>query len=152
MKSVKSASLVVILSLLIIPVNSAAQDINVTKLIGKSLDSAIKILGRPAHQDRSNEEMECVFYKSKNHQIILVANKQGIYQAEAMKGYNDKQSAQNMLHSIIAEALKSGCVVDTVNTTEYNIDKKGCEANVILMENPSSKKFEVRIKANRREG
>jgi hypothetical protein len=151
MKSVKSASLIVIMSLLVISVNTVAQDINVTKLIGKSLDSAVKKLGKPVHQDRSNKEMECVFYKTKNHQIILVANKQGIYQAEGMKRYNDKKSAQRMLSKIIGEALKSGCVVDTVNATEYNIDKKGCEANVMLMENPSSKKFEVRIKANSRE-
>jgi hypothetical protein len=151
MKSARLIPFSLILSFLLIQMNITAQDINVTKLIGKNLDSAVKQLGKPAHQDRSNKEMECVFYKSKSHQIILVANKQGIYQAEGMKCYDSKKSAQKTLNSIISQALNMGCKVDTVNASEYNIDKKGCEANIVLMENPSSKKYEVKIKASSRE-
>jgi hypothetical protein len=151
MQTAKLLSLLLIISFLLIPRSLTAQDVNVTKLIGKNLDSAVKQLGKPQHQDRSNKEMECVFYKSKTHQIILVANKNGIYQAEAMKRYDDRQSALKLLNSIVKESLNAGCNVDTVNASEYNLDKKGCEANIMLLENPSSKKFEVRIKANSRE-
>ena len=151
MQTTKLVSLFLIYSFLLIPVNIMAQDVNVTKLIGKKLDSAISKLGKPSHQDRSNKEMECVFYKSKTHQIILVANKSGIYQAEGMKCYNSKKSALKLLDSILKESLESGCTVDTVNASEYNIDKTGAEANIIILENSSSKKFEVRIKANSRE-
>jgi hypothetical protein len=151
MKSASLVSIFLISSFLFNTLNTIAQDINVTKLIGKDLDSAVKQLGRPVHQDRNNKEMECVFYKSKTHQIILVANKNGIYQAEGMKCYDSKNSAQKLLNSLISQALSMGCKVDTVNASEYRIDKKGCEANIMLMENPSSKKYEVKIKASRRE-
>ena len=151
MKAARLMPFFLILSFLLIQINLTAQDINVTKLIGKNLDTAVKQLGKPVHQDRSNKEMECVFYKSKSHQIILVANKQGIYQAEGMKCYDSKKSAQNMLNSVISQALSMGCKVDTVNASEYHIDKTGCEANIILLENPSSKKYEVKIKASSRE-
>jgi hypothetical protein len=151
MQRTKLVSLFLVISFLFIPLTIMAQDVNVTKLIGKKLDSAVSKLGKPSHQDRSNKEMECVFYKSKTHQIILVANKGGIYQAEGMKCYNTKKSALKLLDGILKESLESGCSVDTVNVTEYNIDKAGVEANIIMLENSSSKKFEVRIKANSRE-
>ena len=107
MQTTKSVSLFLIISFLFIPLTIMAQDVNVTKLIGKKLDSAISKLGKPSHQDRSNKEMECVFYKSKTHQIILVANKGGIYQAEGMKCYNSKKSALKFLDSVLKESLKS---------------------------------------------
>jgi hypothetical protein len=151
MQRTKLVSLFLIISFLFIPLTIMAQDVNVTKLIGKKLDSAVSKLGKPSHQDRSNKEMECVFYKSKTHQIILVANKSGIYQAEGMKCYNSKKSALKFLDQVLKESLESGCTVDTVNSSEYNIDKTGAESNIIILENSSSKKFEVRIKANSRE-
>ena len=152
MQTAKIVILFLIITFLFVPLKISGQDVNVTKLIGKKLVSAISKLGKPSHQDRSNKEMECVFYKSKTHQIILVANKSGIYQAEGMKCYNSKKNALKLLDSILKESLESGCTVDTVNASEYNIDKAGAEANIIILENSSSKKFEVRIKANSREG
>ena len=151
MKTTKIVLLFLIISFLFSPLKITGQDVNVTKLIGKKLDSAISKLGKPSHQDRSNKDMECVFYKSKTHQIILVANKSGIYQAEGMKCYNTEKSALKLLNKILMESLESGCTVDTVNVAEYNIDKTGVEANILILKNSSSKKFEVRIKANSRE-
>jgi len=151
MQTARLVQLILIISFVISPLKIAAQDVNVSKLIGIKLETAISKLGKPSHQDRSNKDMECVFYKSQTHQIILVANKSGIYQAEGMKFYNSKESSLKLLESILKESLEAGYTVDTVNASEYKIDRKGAEANVMLLENPSSKKFEVRIKANSRQ-
>ena len=67
---------------------SIAQDISVHNFIGKSQKDVVKKYGKPVHKDNSNPEMICSFYKSGSNTMIFVADKKGIYQAEASKSYD----------------------------------------------------------------
>lgn len=131
--------------------NLNAQDINVHELISKNLSTVIKRYGKPAHQDRSNPAMECVFYKTSDYQMVFVANESGVYQAEGSKSYGSKKSALNALNELISKCQKANFVTDTVNVSEYNLQGSGVRMNVSLFENSFSKKYEVKVKANKTE-
>lgn len=147
MKSSRAIAVILLLFFLLLPNTVLSQNIEVFNFIGKSMNSAVNNYGKPAHQDRSDPAMECVFYKTKTHQLVFVGNKQGIYQAEGSKYYGNKSSATKALDKIISSSINSGFVCDTVSVTEFNIEKKGVAADICLYENVGSQKFEVRVKA-----
>lgn len=147
MKSSIALVVVLFLFFLLLPNSVLSQNIEVFNYIGKSMNTAVNNYGKPAHQDRADPAMECVFYKTKTHQIVFVANKEGIYQAEGSKYYGNRPSATKALDKIISSSIKKGFVCDTVSVTEFNIEKKGVAADICLYENVGSKKFEVRVKA-----
>ncbi len=126
-----------------------SQDVKVHKLIGKNLETVISKYGKPAHQDRSNPAMECIFYKTQTYQLVFVADNQGVFQAEASKVYNDKSSAINSLDKMISECIAEGCNPDTINAHEFGLQGGGFKANLSLFENTYSKKYEIKVKANR---
>lgn len=147
MKSTIATGILLFLFLLFQPITTIAQNIKVFYLIGKPLSSAVKEYGKPAHQDKSNPAMECVFYKTQTLQLVFVANANGIFQAEATKGYGSKSSAIKDLNEVISSSIKHGFVSDTLSTTEFQIHKDGVSAEIFLFENVGSQKFEVRVKA-----
>ncbi|MFA3784065.1 hypothetical protein ABRY23_13475 [Melioribacteraceae bacterium 4301-Me] len=126
-----------------------AQDVAVCKLIGKSNSDVIKKYGKPIHQDLSNPEMQCLFYQTKDYRLVFVSNKDGVYQAEGELKYNSKENANAVIHSFLTECISDSLLVDTVNTSEYNVKGKNFKMNISLYENNFSKKYEVRVKANR---
>ena len=95
-----------------------AQDIKVHEMIGKTIDQVIANYGEPAHQDRSNRAMECVFYKTKKHQIVFVANEGGVFQAEGSNYYSSKSSARKAMNKLISECIETGFSSDTLNVAE----------------------------------
>lgn len=139
--------LFIILFFLFLP--SYAQDINVQEMIGKKLDTVIKTYGKPVHQDRSNPSMECIFYKSNVYQMVFVANQEGVFQAEGSKAFNSNSSAQKALHDLLAKCQSQDYKTDTINVAEFNLNKPGVRMNISVFENTYSKKYEVKVKANK---
>lgn len=147
MKSSISIGVLLFLFLLFQPITTIAQNIKVFNFIGKPLSSVVNEYGKPAHQDKSNPEMECVFYKTPTLQLVFVTNTKGIFQAEATKGYGSKSLAIKDLDEIISSSINHGFVSDTLSTTEFQIHQEGVSAEICLFENVGSQKFEVRVKA-----
>jgi len=128
-----------------------AQDLNVHFLIGKKQSEVIKKYGNPVHRDDSNPEMICMFYKNKLNTMIFVSNKDGIYQSEASKTYETKNDVIKELDDCIARSLSNGFGVDSVTTSDFRLRKKGVKADLQMIENKLSNKFEIRVKANKSE-
>ena len=128
-----------------------AQDLNVHFLIGKKQSEVIKKYGNPVHRDDSNPEMICMFYKNKLNTMIFVSNKDGIYQSEASKTYEIKNDVIKELDDCIARSLSNGFGVDSVTTSDFRLRKKGVKADLQMIENKLSNKFEIRVKANKSE-
>ena len=145
----KSRFWILIVPLLFFASTNNAQDIKVHEMIGKTVDQVIANYGKPAHQDRSNPAMECVFYKTKKHQIVFVANESGVFQAEGSNYYNSKSSAEKAMSKLIAKCVKGGFTSDTLNVAEFNLHKTGIDMNLSLFENTYSKKYELKVKANK---
>src|SRR3970282_218730 len=116
-----------------------AQDLNVHFLIGKKQSEVIKKYGNPVHRDDSNPEMICM------------SNKDGIYQSEASKTYEIKNDVIKELDDCIARSLSNGFGVDSVTTSDFRLRKKGVKADLQMIENKLSNKFEIRVKANKSE-
>ncbi|MCF8241483.1 MAG: hypothetical protein K9J16_08845 [Melioribacteraceae bacterium] len=128
-----------------------AQDIKVHEMIGKPMNDVFKRFGKPVHQDKSNPAMHCVFYKSSTRQIVFVADKQGVYQAELTEAYGAEQKANDAIKNLLDECINQDCRVDTVNAAEFNLKGHGVKFNISLFQNSYSKKYEIRVKANRSE-
>ena len=148
MKTRNIIVLIVLFLLIFLLTPSSAQSLEVYELIGQKMSTVIDKFGKPAHQDKSNPSMECVFYKTKTYQMVFVANQKGVFQAEGCKSFDSKSSALKELNDIVKDCNRGGYETDTVNVSEYNIRKKGIKFNLSLMENNFSKKYEVKIKAN----
>jgi len=132
-----------------IPANCFAQDINVHNYIGKSQSDVIKKYGKPVHQDNSNPSMLCMFYKSGSNNMIFVSNAEGIYQSESSSSYNREEDARSLVDSFISGSVSNGYMVDTVTTGDFHLKKTGVKVDLQISENKLSKKFDIRVKANR---
>ena len=128
-----------------------SQNLNVHDMIGENLDVVIKTFGKPAHQDRANKAMECMFYKTKNYQMVFVANEEGVYQAEGSNSVTSKSSAEGIINDFLKDCKDKGFIIDTLNVSEFNLKKPGVKMNISLFENTFSAKYEVKVKANRSE-
>lgn len=131
--------------------NSIAQDISVHNLIGKSPNVVVQKYGKPAHRDNSNPEMICMFYKSSSNTMIFVADKTGVYQAEATKSYDNESNARNEIANFIKTSTTNGFVTDTVSINDFNLFKTGVKVALQISENKLTNKFDIRVKANRSE-
>jgi hypothetical protein len=137
------------LTLILIPFTIFAQDIEVHKLIGKSKSDVIKKYGNPVHQDNSNPAMVCMFYKSSTKNMIFVSNKDGVYQAEATASYNNEKDARSAIDDFISGSTSDGYAVDSVTTSDFHLQTTGVKVDLQISENKLSKKFDIRVKANR---
>jgi hypothetical protein len=137
------------LALVLIPVSIFAQDIEVHKLIGKSQSDVIKEYGKPVHQDNSNPAMVCMFYKTNANSMIFVSDKDGVYQAEATATYNKEMEARSAIDDFISGSISDGYAVDSVTTSDFHLQKTGVKVDLQISENKLSKKFDIRVKANR---
>ena len=129
----------------------SAQDINVHNFIGKKQSDVIKKFGKPAHQDNSNPAMLCMFYQYGSNSMIFVSNADGVYQAEANISYNTEKAARSDLSSMISNSISKGFAVDTVSTMDFKLHKPGVNVQLQMAENKISKKYDVRVKANKSE-
>jgi len=77
--------------------------------------------------------------------------KDGVYQSEASKTYETKTDAIKDLDGCIAGSLSNGFGVDSVTTSDFRLRKKGVKADLQMIENKLSNKFEIRVKANKSE-
>ncbi len=129
-----------------------AQEISICKLIGKSTNEVIRQYGKPIHQDMSNPAMQCMFYKTKDYQLVFVANKEGVYQAEGNLSYGSKRNAGKAITGFLSDCGEKGMKIDTVNADEFNVDGDNFKMNIVLFQNTSSNKYEIKVKANRSGG
>ncbi|MBL1212213.1 MAG: hypothetical protein HND52_02550 [Ignavibacteriae bacterium] len=134
----------------LISINS--QDLTAFNMIGKKLSAVIADYGKPVHHDKSNLEMECVFYKEKDYQMVFVANQKGVYHVQGFKIFNDKNSAHKTMNKLLADCSKKGFKIDTLNVSEFDLRAKNIEVNISMFENPHSHKYEIKIDAFKREG
>lgn len=128
-----------------------SQDINVQKYIGKTKKEVIKKYGKPVHIDNSNSAMICLFYKTKTKRLVFVTDKKGVYQAEAYASYNRKIKARRVITAFISRSVKDGFKIDTVSTNNFQIHKKGITADLKLIKNKITKKYEISVKARKYE-
>lgn len=117
-------------------------------MIGKKMKTVIKIFGKPAYHDKSNPDLECVFYQKKEYRMAFVGNKSGIYQVEKCTFCNGKKKACNNFDKILKKCRKRGFEVDSLNTYNYDLKNTGITMNISLFENSVLNKYEVRIKAS----
>ena len=128
---------------------SFAQDINVLKYIGKSKTEVIKKYGTPVHQDNSDPAMMCMFYKSSWGSMIFVSDKEGVYQAEVSATYDKEKEARSTIDSFISGSLSDGFAVDSVTTSDFQLHKTGVKADLQISENKLTRKYDIKVKANR---
>ena len=126
-----------------------AQNIQVQDMIGKKQSDVIKKYGNPVHKDNNDPSMMCMFYKTNISTMIFVADANGIYQAEATKILDTEKDARKEIDIFISSSLETGFIVDTVTTSDFHLHKKGTKVDLQLNENKLSKKFDLRVKANR---
>lgn len=127
------------------------QDIKVHFLIGKKQSEVINKYGNPVHRDDSNPDMLCMFYKTKLNTMIFVANKVGVYQSEATEIYDTQAGAQKDLDDCILKSVGAGYSIDSVTTADFHLRSKGVKADLQMIENKLTNKFEIRVKANKSE-
>ena len=81
--------------------------------------------------------------------MIFVSDAEGIYQAEASASYNNEKDARWSVDAFISGSLSNGFTVDTVTTSDFNLSKSGVKVDLQIAENKLSKKFDIRVKANK---
>ncbi len=147
----KAISIISLTITILLTLNVYAQDINVHTVIGKNQSEVVKKFGNPVHKDNSNPEMVCMFYKGKNRTIVFVADKDGVYQAEATATFDNEQTARNKVDDFILLSLTDEFTTDTISVSDFHLHKKGVNVDLQLAENKITKKYEIRVKANRSE-
>ncbi len=148
----KNYKLLVLLSVLFLfPFSSFGQDINVHNFIGKKQSDVIKKYGKPVHQDNSNAEMLCMFYKTDSNSMIFVSNKDGVFQAEASVSYTNEKTARKDVSALISKSISNGFAVDTVSIFDFKLHKTGVNVQLQMSDNKITNKFDVRVKANKTE-
>ncbi|RPI73458.1 MAG: hypothetical protein EHM47_06060 [Ignavibacteriales bacterium] len=140
-------SAICFICLLTVPVS--AQDLNVHNYINKNKSEVTKKYGKPVHQDVSNPEMICMFYKGSSGSMIFVSDKEGIYQSEAQLSYSSESEARRALDTFIKNSVAESFAVDSVTTSDFKVEKPGVKVDLQIYENKLSKKFEVKVKAHR---
>ncbi|MCB9205812.1 MAG: hypothetical protein H6610_07635 [Ignavibacteriales bacterium] len=152
----KTSRLQIYFSAIIILVFSSglffSQNLDVHNMIGKDMNSVFNKYGKPVHQDKSNPAMHCVFYKDKLTQKVFVADKDGVYQAEGSFCFSSKSDAMSSINSLLSESKSDGYEIDTLNVSEFNVLGKGVKVNLSLFENSMSKKYEIKVKAQKSVG
>ncbi|MCJ7555181.1 MAG: hypothetical protein MUO34_15015 [Ignavibacteriaceae bacterium] len=147
----KAVSIISLTIIILLTLSVYAQDINVHTVIGKNQSEVVKKFGNPVHKDDSNQAMVCMFYKSNNRTMVFVADKDGVYQAEASAFFENEQTARNKMDEFISESIKNEFSADTVSVSDFCLYKKGVKVDLQLSENKISKKYEIKVKANRTE-
>jgi hypothetical protein len=137
-------SFIVVLSNLIV-----GQNIQVHEMIGKKLNEVVKKYGDPIHKDNSNPSMLCMYYKTNISSMIFVADESGVYQAEATKIFDTENGVRKEIDLFISKSIESAFSVDTVTTSDFHLHKKGTKVDLQMSENKLTKKFDIRVKANR---
>ena len=128
-----------------------AQDINVHNMIGKKIADVVKKYGDPIHQDKSNPEMICMFYKGDNGTMTFVGNDQGVYQAEAYKSFDSEKEARNAVDDFISKSISNSFVCDTVTINDFSISKTGIRASLQINKNQITKKTDINVKSKKSE-
>ena len=129
-----------------------SQDLEIYTMIGKNINTVIKTYGKPVHQDRTNPQMECVFYKTKTTQKTFVANTEGVFQAEGSFCFNDLSTARNSLDDIISMSKNQNYSVDTLNTDNFILYGNNSKVELSVFDNSLSKKYELKVKAQKSQG
>jgi len=147
----KNISLITILFSFLALSSISAQDVCVYKMIGKHLDAVVAKYGKPDHKDNSNPSMTCFFYKTKSYNLVFVSDKSAVYQAEGSKSFKSKSKAESEMYKVLTNCRNEGITIDTIATGKYSLFTTGIRMKFTLFENKFSKKFEVKIKANKSE-
>lgn len=134
---------------LLLPAFILAQDIAVHNLIGKQKKDVIQKYGNPVHQDNSNPDMACMFYKTSEYSLIFVGSKEGIFQAEANVSYPSEDKARLIIDNFISESVSNGFTIDTVTVSDFEVHKKGVRADLQLIKNNITKRYDISIKARK---
>lgn len=120
--------------------------------IGKSQAQLIKSLGKPAYIDDSNKSMVMIFYRSPNINKSFVADKNGIYQAEATQTFDTEKSCRAAVNKYISDMINKGFTVDTLSVSEFQSTKSGVLCDFRFGKNNTTNKYEISFSAHRREG
>ena len=151
MKAMKIVPAVLVLLSFLFAGNTSAQDLGIYKFIDKPMSQVIQHYGKPAHQDNSNPAMVCAFYQTKTYRYVFVSNQNGVFQVEGNISFSSNSSAASAISKLISELQTEGFESDTVGTGDYNLSGPNVKMDLTLFENSYSKKYEVRIKANKSE-
>ncbi|MEJ2614286.1 MAG: hypothetical protein P8Z35_04970 [Ignavibacteriaceae bacterium] len=144
--------IILLILLLLLSGRLIAQDLNIYNMIGKKLNYVIKVYGKPIHQDKSNPEMICTFYKGNDGTMSFVSNKKGVYQAETYKSYSSPGKARSEIDKSISKAISNGYKCDTVSVNDFQLIKKGVKSTLQANDNKITHKTDVHAKAVRTEG
>lgn len=122
------------------------------EMIGKKIKDVIRTYGKPAYHDKSDPEMECVFYQTKSYRMVFVSNKTAVYQVEKCTFCGGKKVACNNFEKLLQRCKDNGFAADSLDTYEYNLVGDNVRLNIKVYENTVTNKFEVQMKASEREG
>lgn len=126
-----------------------AQDIHVYNSIGEPTAKIIKQYGKPVFRDKSNPNMDCMFYKSSTKKLVFVSDTKSVYQAEATLFIKSINNAKKTISEIIKDAISNKYVIDTLSTNTYSLNKKGVKVNLNLSNNKYKNGYEVYLKAQK---
>ncbi len=128
----------------------SAQDLYVYEFVGKTMDEVINHYGKPAHMDKSNPTMMCMFYKKQKDNMVFVSDESSIFQADALMYFESQGAAENEINKVISSALKKNFTADTLSTTEYKFNKTDVGFYLNFSTDPNSSKYQVKVHAERR--
>jgi hypothetical protein len=129
-----------------------AQDIDIHNMVGKKLSEVTKKYGKPIHQDKTNPDMVCTFYKDADGSMTFVSDNNGIYQAETYKSYNTQGEARKDIDNCISKAISGGFVCDTVSIDDFQLSKPRVKSTLQIIKNKITNKTDLHAKAVRTEG
>ncbi len=136
--------------IILFPVSTNAQDLNVHYMIGKSQADVIKKYGAPLHKDDSNPAMVCMFYQQTGSRMIFVSDADGVYQAESYQAYDSNKEAQSEIDKFILNSISNGFGSDTLSAAAYRLHKTGVSVDLDVHKNEFTHKYDVSVKAVKR--
>jgi hypothetical protein len=66
-----------------------------------------------------------------------------------IKIFDTEPAIRKEIDMFISNSLGNGFSIDTVTTFDFHLHKKGTKVDLQMSENKLTKKFEIRVKANR---
>lgn len=135
--------------IILLSITTQAQEIKVHNFIGKAITEVSAFYGKPVHQDNSNPDMVCTFYRLPNRNYTFVSDVKGVYQANATITYNTKDESKKAIDVFLKDCLSNDYTVDTISTEKYKLRRQGNKMELNLSPIANSENFQIIIEAKK---
>ncbi len=139
----------IIITFLFLTGSVLSQNIPIYEILGKSTDYVLKTFGKPKKSDKSNPNMECLFYRKANRRMVFVANHGTVFQAQVHLSYKSKKTADSEFKKLCKDCEKNGFSKSKIDNNTILYKRSGAKLKVTMFFNPSKKKYEISLEAQK---